>query len=122
METQEKSKQVYAIGMKGWVEIREAIKRPKAVISEVETEGKDYETRLVYDPSIGYHDYQSVEIKKPLTIRVVYFKGGRVLFRMHENTFRRVVGKLPKIGFAIRLSADLAAAVKTVGAHTYGKA
>lgn len=70
---------LYAIGMKGYVEIRKALKPPKAVVTEVVVPTKTQVFTETLDRLTGYHVVTPRLLNGKKTLRNIVFTGGTVL-------------------------------------------
>lgn len=81
---------IYAVGMKGWVELRSS-----------DTPLERRESKLKKEVERDYDWFEPVErsrIRVPLEIPIIYFNGGTHLATVKSSQFRRSFGFCPAYG------------------------
>ncbi len=100
---------LYAIGLKGWVEVRKARTPPRPRITQTEVKGKE---RKFLDYSEWVEQGRPADgcklVEKVLTLKVVHFVGGRVLKVVKKRRFSQIVGMSPKVGEMMEIPPELA--------------
>jgi hypothetical protein len=106
------NKQLYAVGMKGWVEIRSATKPPKLRVSEVAKSVKI--KRWVYKPGFydsqnRYHPASTKEKLFPKKFKLVskQFEGGRRVGIVKTAKFGKLLCVVVRYGGMIELTAEM---------------
>lgn len=100
---------LYAIGLKGWVEIRRARTPPRPRITKT-----SYETKV--RRPLGYLEWVDagrpesgcVLVPKEVTLKVTHFVGGRVLKVVKRRRFSQMIGMSPKVGELLEIPEGLA--------------
>lgn len=125
----------FAVGFKGWVEVRQAKKPPKKVESEVEREGeRSIRVGPTYHELMEYYQKMNVYYKECATLRVkreapypippsypegstrvekqkqklsnIVYEGGRVVGQITTRTFSRLLGIMVKVGVMVELQPE----------------
>jgi hypothetical protein len=102
-------KHIYAIGLKGWTELRECDTKPKRYVTETVRPVKT----LRYIPSnydtgqMGYYK----DIKRNMSIKAVVYLGGKVVKTLKTGTFAHLTQISIRNGGCMKLPADLVAAL-----------
>lgn len=89
----------YAIGLKGWVQIRTAAKPPTLVISEAELPAVEFTRTYIpgtFD-SLGFpltygHWGPRQRVETPLPIKLYVYEGGRTIRTLKSLKFRVLTG------------------------------
>lgn len=97
---------LYAIGLKGWVEIRKAKTPPRARISSFKIKGEERKF-LTWAEWGGAGDPWKM-VPKTTTVKVTNFVGGRVLKAVSKRRFAALIGISPKVGEMIEIPPELA--------------
>lgn len=90
----------YAIGFKGWVELRQSLTKPKAVKSILETEVE--QTTYIISDSWPYSEPKKVMKMKEFTS--TFYDGGKVLRTISYSKFRKLTGLSVGAGIMIPIS------------------
>ena len=90
----------FAVGMKGWVEVRKAKAPPKAVVTEVNT------GTVKRDERWDWRTGEAVITERPIKIRQVAVIGGSVLATVKARTFNTRAGISIKPGVVLELTKD----------------
>jgi len=79
----------YAVSFGEWIELRQAVKPPKEMITEVKrgTVKEKVSTGEIYINKLGYHQYRMKTIESPIVLKVVAHEGGRVICAIRDNRF-----------------------------------
>lgn len=107
-----KEEKLYAIGLKGWVEIRKAKEVPKARITQAKIQGEKsvYVSWRDWANAGGtYADYTGWKtVPCTTTLKVTHFVGGRRLKVVSKRRFSQFVGLSPKVGELLEIPPELA--------------
>lgn len=93
----------YAIGLKGWVQIRECAEEPQRLETVAFIPVR--EEREVWDPKNSFYRYKTITVKRKLT-QVVYEGGKEILTIAH-----------PKLSRALKLSVPAGSCIKLTAAQ-----
>lgn len=79
----------YAISFGEWIELRQVVKPPKEVVTEVNrgTITEKVSTGEIYINKAGYHQYRMKTVTRPVTLKVITHEGGRVICAIRDNRF-----------------------------------
>lgn len=79
----------YAVSFGEWIELRQAVKPPKEVVTEVSrgTIKEKVMTGKIYVDQLGYPKYCMKTITRPVTLKVTAHEGGRVICAIRDNRF-----------------------------------
>ena len=79
----------YAISFGEWIELRQAVKPPKEVVTEVNrgTITEKVITGELYLTKAGYHTYRMKNVTVPVVLKVTAHEGGRVICTIRDNRF-----------------------------------
>lgn len=99
---------IYAVGFKNWVELREADKAPKAIVStaSVKTEGGGGLGTPYFDREAGFVKYRKVS--KVMKIKSIIFEGGKVLTAIPSSRFSYTLGMTLAAGKTMLLTPEWA--------------
>lgn len=86
----------WAIGLKGWVEIRLAKQPPKKITSQV--------MRNSYRWHYDYLDDRDIRIPAKIPLKVVSWEGGRTLHTISTKVWKKLMGKGMKMDHMVELS------------------
>lgn len=102
---------LWAVGMKGWVEIRSAPSPPRKKVSETIKKIQYRDTRPVFYPRAqdGWGEYRSSNklVRRDLKLTVTTFSGGRVCATLKADTFARHTKVRVGSGGLIELTPDM---------------
>ena len=87
------SKHIYAIGWKGWVELRQADKPPKAITTRASKMIK--ERKIDYNAWDYYGSPKWKTVDSEVKIINVFFEGGKTLNTLSADSFCRVAKTSP---------------------------
>ena len=105
------SKKIFAIGLKGWVELRESSDSPKPletkVVKTTTVEEYDFSKPPFMDPQTGHYTYPKVKRKKQLTLKSVSFAGGRRIGVIKSRQFRDLTKLSIGVGGIVELDPEI---------------
>lgn len=101
----------WAIGLKGWVEIRSSKVPPQKVTSTVKRKSFKWDYTYDYDEDgNGYGERAKLPITLPL--KVIIFKGGRTLHTLSMKKFKRLLGRSVRLHQVVELNPAQMAVIK----------
>ena len=79
----------YAVSFGEWIELRQAMKPPKEMVTEVSrgTVKEKVATGEIYINQNGFHQYRMKTVTRPVTLKVIAHEGGRVICAIRDNRF-----------------------------------
>jgi hypothetical protein len=97
----------YAIGLKGWVQIRLALKEPKPITTEAKIEVPT-QVGYVDKTTLGfpYGVYRFKTVMKPVTLKQVVYEGGRHIMTVSDKKFKSALNRFVPYGTMIEISVD----------------
>lgn len=113
-----KGRRFWAVGFKGWVELRAHPTPPKAIRSVLE-----YEKMGRGQPVFDEHGYYHFEPTGPYKreIRTTVYDGGQVIRTVSTNKFYRLTKKHVGCGMMVEVTPAMAAAVKASKGYGYDR-
>ena len=79
----------YAVSFGEWIELRQAVKPPKEMITEVNrgTVKEKVMTGEIYVNQAGYHQHRMKTVTRPIILKMIAHEGGRVICAIRDNRF-----------------------------------
>lgn len=111
-------KRYFAIGLKGWVQLRTALKPPREVITEAAIMVPEVRSRWVIDEANPWGHYVNSDIKKRINLKTTSFEGGRTVATIRAEKFARQLGIKLKEGGMVELSAEQGKAARVLDFKT----
>lgn len=119
VDTTTQKERFWAVGFKGWVELRSHPTAPKAIRSVMEME-VDAPYNLTWNSVTAMYEH-SKPTKRKREVKTVAYDGGRVLRVMTPNKFYRLTGQMVPANAMVEVTAEGAAKVKASKGYGYDR-